>query len=112
MSETTPIKTIRFACPKCKRPLQSTENALQCDACNRTYPIADGIPDFLSGNSEDDLAPILRIAKGMDILAPIYENRLWYQALLNLAGAGFEKFQPKQEGVFLTFSVHKAALRA
>jgi ubiquinone/menaquinone biosynthesis C-methylase UbiE len=24
----------------------------------------------------------------MDILAPIYENRLWYQALLNLAGAG------------------------
>jgi len=24
----------------------------------------------------------------MDILAPIYENRFWYQALLNLAGAG------------------------
>lgn len=88
MSEDTSVKAISYACPKCKHTLHPTENALQCVACNQTYPIVDSIPDFLAGGSGADLAPILRIARGMDILAPIYENRLWYQALLNLSGAG------------------------
>jgi SAM-dependent methyltransferase len=88
LSEATSVTAISYACPKCKHTLYPTENALQCVACNQTYPIVDSIPDFLAGGSGADLAPILRIARGMDILAPIYENRLWYQALLNLAGAG------------------------
>jgi ubiquinone/menaquinone biosynthesis C-methylase UbiE len=84
MPETTPIKRVSFACPKCKRPLRSVDNALYCSECNRTYPIAGGIPDFLSQAS---LAPAtLRIAKVMDLVAPIYESRLFASVLLKLSG--------------------------
>ena len=86
MSELTPIKPFCFACPKCKRPLHSDENTLQCSECNRTYLIEGGIPDFLSGDAQASL--VLQMAKKVDFLAPIYESRLWYQLLLNLAGAG------------------------
>ena len=86
MSEITPIKPISFACPKCKRPLHSGENVLQCSECNRTYRIEGGIPDLLSGDAQ--ASSVLQMAKKVDFLAPIYESRLWYQLLLNLAGAG------------------------
>ena len=86
MSEITPIKPISFACPKCKRPLHSGENALQCGECNRTYLIEGGIPDFISGDAQASL--VLQMAKKVDFLAPIYESRLWYSILLKLAGAG------------------------
>jgi SAM-dependent methyltransferase len=84
MSETTPIRQVGFACPKCKRPLRSAENALYCSECNRTYPVVSGIPDFLSQTS---LAPATsRIAKVMDIVAPIYESWLFASVLLKLSG--------------------------
>jgi SAM-dependent methyltransferase len=47
----------------------------------------NGIPDFISGNSQPGFAPVLRLAKKVDWLAPIYESRLWYQFSLNLGGA-------------------------
>lgn len=84
MPETTPITQVSFACPKCKRPLRSVDNALYCGECGRTYPIVGGIPDFLSQTS---LAPAaLRIAKVMDFVAPIYESRLFVSALTRLSG--------------------------
>lgn len=80
MSETA----IRFACPKCKRPLRSTETALLCSECNLTYPIVDDIPDFLL---QANLAPAtLRIAKTMDLVAPIYESRPFVSLLVKLSG--------------------------
>ena len=36
----------RFVCPACKGALRQTDAAYACDACNRTYPIVLGIPDF------------------------------------------------------------------
>jgi SAM-dependent methyltransferase len=90
MPEITPLS---FACPKCKRPLRSGANTLHCDECNRTYSILAGIPDFLLGDARASLAPVRRMAKGVDFLAPIYESRLWYQLLLNLAGAGSSSLQ-------------------
>jgi len=87
LSEITPTKTVSFACPKCKRPLRLGDNILHCGECHQTYPIIGGIPDFLVGDSRARLVPTLRMAKGVDFLAPIYESRLWYQLLLNLAGA-------------------------
>jgi len=86
MFETTPIKRVSFACPKCKRPLRSGDNALYCSECNRTYPIAGGIPDFLSQASLASAAS--RIAKAMDFVAPIYESRLFASVLLKLSGVG------------------------
>jgi ubiquinone/menaquinone biosynthesis C-methylase UbiE/uncharacterized protein YbaR (Trm112 family) len=78
------IKSINFTCVRCKRPLQSVENALQCAECYATYPVVGGIPDFLS---QTRLAPdTLRVAKAMDLLAPIYESRFFVSALLKLSG--------------------------
>ncbi|MGA3094301.1 MAG: methyltransferase domain-containing protein [Dehalococcoidales bacterium] len=88
MSETTPLKPVGFACPKCKRPLRSIENALQCSECNLTYPIVGGIPDFLSENLLDGIAPNYRWIKMLEFLAPIYEGQLWHSFILKtLAGA-------------------------
>jgi ubiquinone/menaquinone biosynthesis C-methylase UbiE len=94
MSEITPIKPISFACPKCKHPLRSSDNALYCGECNRTYPFASGIPDFLPQAS---LAPAaLRIGKVMDIVAPIYESRLSVSVLCFLSGvSGGSRFMDR-----------------
>jgi len=36
----------RFVCPVCKGALSQSAEAYACAACNRTYPIILGIPDF------------------------------------------------------------------
>ena len=84
MPEIPLIKPISYACPKCKRPLRSSENTLLCSQCNQIYPIESGIPDFLS---QVTFAPATsRIAKVMDLVAPIYESRLFASFLLTLSG--------------------------
>jgi SAM-dependent methyltransferase len=88
MSTATALEPIGYACPKCKRPLCPADDALNCSECNRTYPIVSDIPDFISGDVGPDVAPVLRMARKVDFLAPIYESRFWYQLLLNLSGAG------------------------
>jgi SAM-dependent methyltransferase len=87
MSTATAPKPTGLACPKCKRPLRPADNALHCNECSRTYPIVNGIPDFIVEDAVPGVAPVLHMAKRVDFLAPIYESRLWYQLLLNLAGA-------------------------
>ena len=89
MSETTPIKPLRFACPKCKRPLHSMEDALNCSECNRTYPIVGGIPDFIS----DKLQARVDRFKFFDILAHIYESWLWQSFFLSMNSAGSSSLQ-------------------
>lgn len=88
MSVTTFIEPIRFACPKCKRPLRSIENALRCSECNRIYPIVGGIPDFVSDNLQARVDPNFRWIKIWNLLAPMYESWLWQSFVLSLAGAG------------------------
>ncbi len=83
MSETISTKPIRFACPKCKHPLRSGDNALYCSECNRTYPIVRSIPDFLSQTSLTPTAS--RLAKLMDLVAPIYESKLFVSVLTKLS---------------------------
>lgn len=85
LSENMPLKPAGFACPKCKRPLDSNRDALRCTGCSRTYPVVGGIPDFISGDSS--LAPVLGMARKVDLMAPVYESRLWYQLALRLGGA-------------------------
>ena len=84
MNESISINLIPFVCPKCKHLLRTSDNALYCSECSRTYPITDGIPDFLSQAS---LAPATRrIARVMDFVAPIYESRLFVSTLVRLSG--------------------------
>jgi SAM-dependent methyltransferase len=80
------IKPISFACPKCKRPLQSGQNALECSECHLAYPIISGIPDFLSENELASVTPNYRDIKKLEFLAPIYEGQLWQSFILTMAG--------------------------
>lgn len=86
MAEITDRDTLSYACPKCKQTLRSAYGSLHCCACSRIYPIAGSIPDFLSGDSQASLAPLLDMAKKADLIAPTYEAPLWYSMILNLSG--------------------------
>jgi SAM-dependent methyltransferase len=79
MSEIMPVN---FACPKCKQLLQSGERTLQCSECHLTFPIVNGIPDFLSENELNRVAPNYRWIKMLEFLAPIYEGNLWHSFIL------------------------------
>jgi ubiquinone/menaquinone biosynthesis C-methylase UbiE/uncharacterized protein YbaR (Trm112 family) len=78
-----------YACPECKRLLQRELGMLHCAACSRTYPIADGIPDFVGEELSRSADPVLRRMRFIDRMAPIYESKLWYPLVLNLYG-GFD----------------------
>jgi SAM-dependent methyltransferase len=93
VSTTTPIKPIGYACPKCKRPLRSVENAFQCDECSQTYPIVGGIPNFVAEEVLTGVAPNYRDIKRLEFLAPIYEGRLWHSFILGLAGGRSSSLQ-------------------
>ena len=42
-----------YACPVCKQGLEPVHDGLSCRVCVRTYPIRDGIPDFIVVNLEE-----------------------------------------------------------
>ena len=73
-----------YVCPRCKGDLQQQANALRCAACQRSYPVADDIPDFLLVRPEASANPILRDIDRLGRLARLYETRLWYPMVLNL----------------------------
>lgn len=81
----TSTEAVCLACPKCRCPLGPGGQSLHCSRCDRTYPVVDGIPDFITGDSQS--GPVRHIAKFMDMIAPIYESRFWQQLNLRLAGA-------------------------
>lgn len=39
-------RAVEYCCPACKGSLQTQETAYDCDACNLSYPVVLGIPDF------------------------------------------------------------------
>ena len=49
-----------YVCPACKGKLEAAENTLRCAACQVTYPLVDGIPDFLREDREQSLGPVSR----------------------------------------------------
>lgn len=91
MDNLASINSISFVCPKCKHLLHSVDSALHCSDCDCTYPIISGIPDFISGKSQERLTPVLRKERQTAIffntLAPVYESQLWEKFFLKLAGA-------------------------
>jgi uncharacterized protein YbaR (Trm112 family) len=42
----------QLACPACLGELRLEETRLLCIACNRAYPIVDGIPVLISGREQ------------------------------------------------------------
>lgn len=75
-----------YACPACKGALEIGERLLTCPVCQVTYPIVNGIPDFIVEDLTQSHSQILRNVRSIDRLARIYESILWYPLVLNLYG--------------------------
>ena len=75
-----------YVCPVCKGRLIRSADRLLCLMCRVTYPIAEGIPDFILEDLGQSTSPVLRSVKWIDRLAGIYETKLWYPIVLNLYG--------------------------
>jgi len=75
-----------YVCPTCKGALRLNDEALSCPICQVIYPITEGIPDFILEDLTRSSHPVLRGVKNIDLLAWIYETKLWYPLVLNLYG--------------------------
>ncbi|HXY15584.1 MAG TPA: methyltransferase domain-containing protein [Terriglobales bacterium] len=75
-----------YVCPACKGGLHEEGGTIRCISCSRTYPIMDGIPDFLGEELARSADPVLRRMRFIDRMARIYETKLWYPVVLNLYG--------------------------
>jgi ubiquinone/menaquinone biosynthesis C-methylase UbiE/uncharacterized protein YbaR (Trm112 family) len=80
-----------YACPACKQDLEPVHDGLSCRVCARTYPIVNGIPDFLVGNLEESRNRSLRVVGNwdsrplFDFMASTYESWV-YPLVCNLWG--------------------------
>lgn len=84
-----------YACPACKRLLRQEGRALRCIGCARSFPIINGIPDFIGEELSRSADPVLRRMRFIDHMARIYETRLWYPLVLYVYG-GFQSPSLKQ----------------
>jgi len=75
-----------YVCPACKRPLHREDGALHCPACSKTYPVKEGIPDFILEELSKSADPVLRRMRFIDRMARIYESKLWYPVVLKIYG--------------------------
>jgi SAM-dependent methyltransferase len=64
--------------------LEQAEESLRCEACQITYPLVNGIPDFLLEDREQSLNPLARFL--VRTLVRLYETPLWYPRVLKQAG--------------------------
>lgn len=46
-----------YVCPSCRCRLSPSEKGLECGRCRETYPVADGVADFVSGEYYDRFPP-------------------------------------------------------
>jgi ubiquinone/menaquinone biosynthesis C-methylase UbiE/uncharacterized protein YbaR (Trm112 family) len=80
-----------YACPTCKLELEVGDDGLRCHACALTYPILDGIPNFVLEDLAESSNRSLRIIGKMDssvqfdFMAQVYETCV-YPLVCNLLG--------------------------
>ncbi len=77
-----------YACPGCKSSLQTRDGELWCPACTASYPVVEGIPDFLAEEyqARGATARMLRVMDRAGWMARLYETPLWYTPVLRLYG--------------------------
>lgn len=75
-----------YVCPSCKGKLELKEQTFVCLACQVSYPIINGIPDFVLEDLTESPDPIFRRVRTFDMLAAVYESWFWYPLFLNLVG--------------------------
>jgi uncharacterized protein YbaR (Trm112 family) len=64
-----------YACPSCRGDLTPVAAGLRCARCQLTYPLVDGIPNFILGDSAQSTNRLLRNVGRIDRLARFYESR-------------------------------------
>ena len=77
-----------YVCPRCKGRLAAAGATLHCSACSQGYAVQHEIPDFILEDLTQSSNPVLRQVKGLDLLARIYESKLWYPVVLRLVTGG------------------------
>jgi ubiquinone/menaquinone biosynthesis C-methylase UbiE len=75
-----------YACPSCTGELELRQEVLVCLRCQASYPIINGIPDFILEDLSHSAHPVFRRLWTFDILAPVYESLFWYNLFINLVG--------------------------
>lgn len=75
-----------YVCPVCKGALHQGEDTLRCLTCFQTYPLREGIPDFIREELSRSADPVLRRMTAIDKMARIYESKLWYPIVLRVYG--------------------------
>jgi ubiquinone/menaquinone biosynthesis C-methylase UbiE len=78
-----------YVCPSCKSLLQLELDVLCCAACSRSYPIVDGIPDFLAPGVSQLPDPLVQRMDRADRgvlrwMSGLYEGRLWYPLVIRM----------------------------
>ena len=78
-----------YVCPTCKRSLEFQPQALCCAACSRSYPLADGIPDFLAPVMDQITDPLVQRMDRADggslkCMSGLYEGRFWYPLVIRM----------------------------
>jgi ubiquinone/menaquinone biosynthesis C-methylase UbiE len=75
-----------YVCPSCKGDLELREEVFVCLPCQVSYPVINGIPDFILQDLSHSSNPVFRRLWAFDILAPVYESLFWYNFFINLVG--------------------------
>jgi len=75
-----------YVCPSCRGELELRQETLVCLPCQVSYPIINGIPDFILEDLSHSPYPVLRRLWAFDILAPVYESFFWYNLFINFVG--------------------------
>jgi len=86
MNSLAEIATATYVCPACKEALLEQADSLHCEACSQTYPIRNGIPEFIFEELSQSQDPVLRRMTAIDKMARIYETKLWYPIVLAVYG--------------------------
>jgi ubiquinone/menaquinone biosynthesis C-methylase UbiE/uncharacterized protein YbaR (Trm112 family) len=79
-----------YVCPACKGDLAFLADGLRCETCQTTYPLVDGIPDFMPADVRGDANPVVRNVDRVDRIAHVYESAWWYPLVLTIY-AGWRK---------------------
>ena len=75
-----------YACPTCKHLLHQENSMLRCPKCSQSYPIIQGIPEFIFEELSRSTDPELRRMRFIDKMARVYETNLWYPVVMKVYG--------------------------
>jgi ubiquinone/menaquinone biosynthesis C-methylase UbiE len=75
-----------YVCPSCKGELELRQETLVCLPCQVSYPIINGIHDFIWEDLPHSSNPVFRRLWAFDVLAPVYESLFWYNLFIHLVG--------------------------